>query len=957
MTFQLTDMEKEKEIKFHRLVAFLMDIPPDVIRKYILRKILLNGETFQEYLEKNKHTLYHLYESIICCMCRTNVQIKFSKVFSKEQFRILFKHHHEKINNSHTKRKGKRLVQNCICTLVPIDGIDVSVLDITLAKAILTNCEQTLHTGVSNWLEQIVKARNEIFHLTDLHPIDDNRYNYYWGMISSSVDGLSKLVGQEYNTFVKDKVEKLKLKFKISGIESAEERLCRDYWRDKCVKFENNHRKELGKYEELLESITEETQKYECFQTCTDMMKKIDGLCSVVDDIIINVCGNTTVRNIVESRHLRDTNEYKTIPVFMQIQVPQMWDTAKLVSSIENICEKYTSDMPMKITSFSTEDVEILAEIWKFVLTKANKLQEEIGRFIHELVTLSGIRAQDEQVDISIIIDEEEVKKGKEELDVLHQMETRNISSSYKCKKVSDLKLKVISADFSANTCSIESDSSLPDPSIQDHSNDPPASPCNTLISSNPTTNEDKEVPGMSVIRKEQDVDEDVRLMWAIFPDFLKCSQNLPTEVNKQTAQPDPERKNKYPDETLLYDRTFQENSSIPLNHEDLENDWKTRETEGVDNTISLKVKEFLALETIDDKKDEKDKPCKEISENQEKVSPVSGGFSTDSKTEKPLENKQTTKIVDTLSKSTTNITKEQECTDLENRSQKCTDLENRSQRLLPSVDPVGRQIFHINRQIKLSTAECYIESAISKGVFMNGVNILLLDSSNKKIYKYHILLQTVKEEIELQSEPYDLAVMNESIIAITMPDTTKIELHNVEDRVNNDVKYISTDRWCYAISVTTSDYVVVCMNSTNKGLKFINKSNTNAKETMTMKVHKKDGLYFSGPYLYYTNYTNKYIACYSDDRQLHFTFEDKPFPFPPIGMAMIDKDTLYIVCETADCIWHVDISIKRHKPVESGFESVVKPCVILCSDFTRELFILDYINNLFVYEKSQSDM
>lgn len=108
----------------------------------------------------------------------------------------------------------------------------------------------------------------------------------------------------------------------------------------------------------------------------------------------------------------------------MQIQVPSDWDTAKLVDSIEVMCAQYTSDMPVKITSFSTEDVEILAEIWKLIMTKAGSLQKEIRRFIHELVTLSGIRAQNEQLDIKIIMDEEETKRGKREIDGLLLLNT-----------------------------------------------------------------------------------------------------------------------------------------------------------------------------------------------------------------------------------------------------------------------------------------------------------------------------------------------------------------------------------------------------------------------------------------------------------------------------------------------------------------------------------------------------
>ncbi|OPL32913.1 hypothetical protein AM593_03489, partial [Mytilus galloprovincialis] len=58
----------------------------------------------------------------------------------------------------------------------------------------------------------------------------------------------------------------------------------------------------------LLESITEGNASYEMPETCRDVMQKIDCLCSVVDDIIVNVCGNATVRTVIESTHLNNSD-------------------------------------------------------------------------------------------------------------------------------------------------------------------------------------------------------------------------------------------------------------------------------------------------------------------------------------------------------------------------------------------------------------------------------------------------------------------------------------------------------------------------------------------------------------------------------------------------------------------------------------------------------------------------
>lgn len=169
-----------------------------------------------------------------------------------------------------------------------------------------------------------------------------------------------------------------------------------------------------------------------------------------------------------------------------------------------------------------------------------------------------------------------------------------------------------------------------------------------------------------------------------VFPDLFKCSQKLPTEVKKQTVKPirnkdssdqdafksngyieqsetsDPVRKNKTQTETLLYKRTPREDSSIyiPLNHDELQKVETKERTEALNKTIGLN-KEFLPQkDTIDYKKDETDKLCKEMS--LEKMSVVSEGDLIDNSTETPLGIKQNTERIYTLPKSSTNSTNEQ---------------------------------------------------------------------------------------------------------------------------------------------------------------------------------------------------------------------------------------------------------------------------------------------------------
>lgn len=218
-------MECEEE-NFYKLIAFLVDVCPKVVCNYFKRNILC-GDTFESYLKRKKHILFHLNCNKKCCECVSEVLQQ--KHISNNHFKSLF---------DEDKNKRVHRGKNCICIYVAKKNINpYVVLDISLANCMLKNCEK-VDNEIDHWLTTLINTRNKIVHSTDTKSINELDFNYYWKNIEGAVFGLAKAIDDEYEQTVVANVEYLRRRQMLSDDKLKECQLLHDWWRDKCCDFE-----------------------------------------------------------------------------------------------------------------------------------------------------------------------------------------------------------------------------------------------------------------------------------------------------------------------------------------------------------------------------------------------------------------------------------------------------------------------------------------------------------------------------------------------------------------------------------------------------------------------------------------------------------------------------------------------------------------------------------------------
>lgn len=407
-------MSEEDENNFYRLVAFVVDVAPEVIREYFKKKVL-NGDTFESYLNKHKHILYHLVFPSYCCECPSKGKPSNDKVLSNEQMKLLYDFiSTNDCQNSKEKKKWKLNIRYfCICKYSARKNISVKdVLDTTLACCIMKNCE-TKNNSRDNWMWQIKNTRNKIVHKTDTKSISSVEFEAHWATLKGSVMGLASLLDKEYETDVCNQVEHLKSRQIINTDKIKEVQLLHEWWRDKLFEIEqaqqknfNDLKKEFGTTTTSLETMNKEL---------LNISQKTDVTTMTLDKILVHIKGNDTAKKILSSDSTDDPANTdtgrKTVPVVMYLDIPDTWDMGDVFEGVKKIQSTLnTWDSHLRIKAFSSEEETLFMDVAKYLMGRPAKFQKEVQNLLQGIVKESRVDTSiDSEMKVSIEIPTQEV--------------------------------------------------------------------------------------------------------------------------------------------------------------------------------------------------------------------------------------------------------------------------------------------------------------------------------------------------------------------------------------------------------------------------------------------------------------------------------------------------------------------------------------------------------------------
>lgn len=219
----------------HFKLVSLSGIAFRVIQTYIEERIL-RPDSFETFLNKEKHTLVHMYDTSPCCNCKSETIIR-DGLLTRKQLLLLYKSDETKQIHDSKKLVGRKLSSICICKYSAKVDIEVKDLDLSLATLIIAKC-RTCDPGIDIWIQKIKDMRNEIFHLSNIHEIADDKFIRKWNEIEGSIMEIANCINNVYHEETRKKILQTK-KLTITYDYLLEyEILCRDLWKQKCVDFE-----------------------------------------------------------------------------------------------------------------------------------------------------------------------------------------------------------------------------------------------------------------------------------------------------------------------------------------------------------------------------------------------------------------------------------------------------------------------------------------------------------------------------------------------------------------------------------------------------------------------------------------------------------------------------------------------------------------------------------------------
>lgn len=194
-------MDSANELNFFRLIGFLVRIVPSVTGTF-LDTMYFGGSSFESYLDKRKHILFHLIKSktssYICCECERKPTS--SQCISQSQFDSLF------VRTGNVRHKNP-----CICEFKAKKCIDVGILDVTLSTCILNNCE-SVHPTHEHHLDTIRSVRNTLFHSSSTTGITSDKFEDLWIRLHGAISGLANAVNPDYCKDIQSQIESLQRK-------------------------------------------------------------------------------------------------------------------------------------------------------------------------------------------------------------------------------------------------------------------------------------------------------------------------------------------------------------------------------------------------------------------------------------------------------------------------------------------------------------------------------------------------------------------------------------------------------------------------------------------------------------------------------------------------------------------------------------------------------------------------
>ncbi|VDI64482.1 Hypothetical predicted protein [Mytilus galloprovincialis] len=272
-------MSSVQERKFFRLLKLSFDLSLNVIRAFMETNVLtIHYANLDDFLNKHKHAIYHLWEQVQCCDCvNKKNQEKLKRMLNEKQIKLLLTKTDDYVKG-HIMYRDRRIHQVCICRFKIVDNCSIKSLDITLLHCLLNNFA-VLKNDERTWINKIKDIRNNLAHVTSIKEFDVGRLQKWWDDLVGAILGLaSKMPFTTYAVMVEDQIGLLKkadldtedVEQILIDLQKENGELMMTFWKRIQTQLEQDKTEILSTTENLLQKFS--TEQREELQRFYDMI-------------------------------------------------------------------------------------------------------------------------------------------------------------------------------------------------------------------------------------------------------------------------------------------------------------------------------------------------------------------------------------------------------------------------------------------------------------------------------------------------------------------------------------------------------------------------------------------------------------------------------------------------------------------------------------------------------------
>ena len=248
--------------------------------------------------------------------------------------------------------------------------------------------------------------------------------------------------------------------------------------------------------------------------------------------------------------------------------------------------------------------------------------------------------------------------------------------------------------------------------------------------------------------------------------------------------------------------------------------------------------------------------------------------------------------------------------------------------------------VSQINVESIKDTADCCIVGIVQ----ISDTKLLCADFANKCLKVTNVETNTITSRRQLTYPPYDITLLHESRVAVTLPGTNKIHLYTTDGGIDQ-CGSIAVDGACWGIHWTGNKLLVSyalpvpkvqIMDLVGRVLKTIQQDTSGA------ALFEEPRFITYSPnnhHIYVSDLDRNTVTCITAEGEVQWTYKGQDLKYP-LGLMTGDSGSVYVCSRNNDSIHVISAGGEKLAVISKAQSTVIGPCAVHYCLHSRTLYV-----------------